>query len=743
MKVFLAAASSPDSREHLKKTIIQRVLSNHIRRFAGKEALSKIGFQSAVGVWGLVKGDNNDLYWGKLSEDDAVLFNVGKEYVVYSRLLAKEINTELAKDLWERSKRTNSYYDRIIYLEDVKQIQLPIARMNELFAYHKDFKPSRNVSFVSVSDNRLEPVLSRYGSFERAVGIERTMSTGADSFSFTAKDFDSCTGKPEDAKYLRERFEKLREALKSQLGKDFSDFNSYSASPTERPKRGQKQGIYKDHMWLGFAHPKFEREQVGIQLQVWINDEDPLGIGIWIDRRAPGSRQMARENIDRDKESFGHLIQSLRGYDGHLSEGYKFEKGTRDMSLREIDEFIEHMTDDGTHVGVVRKLTEQEALAEGPKIVDLIVATFNELLSTYMFLVGERSVVLAPSDWSSLLGRDLAGLTDQILNYHEMKLAIDRNVVRRIIHHMAVGKHVVLIGPPGTGKTDVARRILHILGQEVLGKTDCVKEAVASYEWGRYEVIGGKTIEKTGEEDFHMGCVLEAIKERQLLLIDEFNRADMNRAFGEMFLALDHDVLPLRHDERPSWLDDDAKQTGIVKIPSWFRMICTLNDYDKSLLSEMSYGLLRRFAFVEISNPDIDVEKDIALERAKERLARQGMEIPEVSNEQRNAMDSYFAFINDVRKSREIGVATSIDILTYLLFPSGSSDDTPRKRLGEALTDYLLPQLDRLDLDTLNNVRNACTAHFGDNQEFGPFRNGVDEMLRRLRGLESIFSGKQ
>lgn len=31
---------------------------------------------------------------------------------------------------------------------------------------------------------------------------------------------------------------------------------------------------------------------------------------------------------------------------------------------------------------------------------------------------------------------------------------------------------------------------------------------------------------------FHLGCVTKAIREGAFLLIDEFNRADMNKAFG-------------------------------------------------------------------------------------------------------------------------------------------------------------------------------------------------------------------
>jgi MoxR-like ATPase len=78
----------------------------------------------------------------------------------------------------------------------------------------------------------------------------------------------------------------------------------------------------------------------------------------------------------------------------------------------------------------------------------------------------------------------------------------------------------------------------------------------------------------------------------------------MNKAFGEMFLALDHGTIQLRGDEYPILNDSlyDKLKHNIV-IPLEFRMICTMNDYDKALLNELSYGLLRRFAFVEVDTP--------------------------------------------------------------------------------------------------------------------------------------------
>ena len=62
----------------------------------------------------------------------------------------------------------------------------------------------------------------------------------------------------------------------------------------------------------------------------------------------------------------------------------------------------------------------------------------------------------------------------------------------------------------------------------------------------------------------------------------------MNKAFGEMFLAIDHGSIFLREDEKPDGFIFDSNNK--IKIPIEFRMICTMNDYDKSLLNDLSYG---------------------------------------------------------------------------------------------------------------------------------------------------------
>jgi MoxR-like ATPase len=373
----------------------------------------------------------------------------------------------------------------------------------------------------------------------------------------------------------------------------------------------------------------------------------------------------------------------------------------------------------------IAKIKDYEKFSP-PKIINSriqesirILPNYNNQHSIVQITKDIYNLIISEADLRNGWSFDIEKAIDEILLPDtERELAVDRQLVKRIFIHLKAGKHVILVGSPGTGKTDLARRILEIIGKKVIGN-DSFLESVASDEWGRYEVIGGNNL----KNEFQEGWVTKAANDNKWLLIDEFNRANMNKAFGELFLAIEYHKIKLRPTE--SNRDKDT-----IEIPQNFRMICTMNDFDKNLLlTELSYGLINRFAFVPIT-PDVQREP-IVVERRVKSLLRNDATYEKC----REQIKSYFEFINYVRKERSIGVRTSIDIVKYLISATedGNDDDNHKwLSLNNALCDYVLPQFDRLDSKIIDAVLKYVESNL-TGEAFKPLKDELQKTSGRLQ----------
>ena len=160
-------------------------------------------------------------------------------------------------------------------------------------------------------------------------------------------------------------------------------------------------------------------------------------------------------------------------------------------------------------------------------------------------------------------------------------------------------RNLLLQGPPGTGKTFLARRLAWLL----LGTQDESHIELVQFHpsYGYEDFMLGFRPDAKGR--FHLvPGVLPLLCQRAaadpgrpyFLLIDEVNRGNVPRIFGELLLLLEADKRGPAHALRLPYAPPDAPK---FFVPDNLYVIGTLNLADRSL-SPLDYALRRRFAFV-------------------------------------------------------------------------------------------------------------------------------------------------
>jgi MoxR-like ATPase len=297
-------------------------------------------------------------------------------------------------------------------------------------------------------------------------------------------------------------------------------------------------------------------------------------------------------------------------------------------------------------------------------------------------------------------------------------LVIRQGVLVQAAAALNAGKHIILIGPPGTGKTTLAEDLCRFAHDWDFNRGHFLVTATA--DWTTFDTIGGYMPESGDRLVFRPGIFLEAIASEKWLIIDEINRADIDKAFGELFTVLSGQAvtLPYKDDGRlvrilPSG-QTSGEETRDYAIPKGWRIIGTMNIYDKASLFSMSYAFMRRFAFIDVPVPE---------SRSYGRLLDYFIQHNELKDEENAGQDLRRLFLTDgienpLMANRAVGPAIARDILDYLRSRTRNSKDAfHHGHLAEALSLYVLPQLDGLEQDNIVQVYKQLRAVFKGHAE--------------------------
>lgn len=404
---------------------------------------------------------------------------------------------------------------------------------------------------------------------------------------------------------FRELFRRLRTRLSGRI---------LAACETERNvlarflKNDYGRGGAHESFWGAF-YPRDGQRIGDAQLAVFAN-ADRVSFGFYLPDPNPERRHLFHLRLLSDEAELARTVPDfVRGHPilfGEVSPPYSSERP-------------EGRTGRGTLSDVIRErglskaliVLDREEVLRTPRreLEGLIAATIEAVFPLFLRAIDKASPETSDADVDSE-AKALVSVTasDSISKRNppyslddlarESSLSLD--LLREWVRALDRKGQAIIYGPPGTGKTFLAERI----AKHLVADTDGLIETIQFHPAYGYEdfmqgirprTLNGSVTYDLVDGNFVDFCSKAATRSGpSVLIVDEINRANLPRVFGELMFLLEY-------------RDKDIRLASGVRfrVPPQVRLLGTMNTADRSI-ALVDHALRRRFAFLKLE-PQFEV----------------------------------------------------------------------------------------------------------------------------------------
>ncbi|WP_353431456.1 AAA family ATPase [Polynucleobacter sp. MWH-UH23A] len=385
----------------------------------------------------------------------------------------------------------------------------------------------------------------------------------------------------------------------------------------EHPKDAPKTGESNSHYWIEktLVKGRPDREY----------GSESLGQALWSPQKSKGERQAdiyanmrkvqagdvifhftdnkAITGISIATESADDTFKCLNGTDWEGLPGYRialkdYRLLDKPITREEIFSYASELeailaSNNGLFYNKDLNLVQGGYLTAAPlELVEL----FNRI---YRQSAGENIPYITPDEFNN---QAIAPIEQYGIDNALNGVLLSRSEFEGMIDSIKIKKNLILQGPPGTGKSFIAKRLAYTL----LGSKDDTRiQSVQFHQSFSYEdFIQGFRPKKDSSGFalrngvFYRFCqqALQNPSKPYVFLIDEINRGNLSKIFGEVMLLIESDK------RGPDWAVSLTYSDEVAKkfyIPANVHILGMMNTADRSL-AIVDYALRRRFVFKDI-----------------------------------------------------------------------------------------------------------------------------------------------